>query len=353
MVQPDILPSPENDMPATTRFFTSRGFELESGAKLPEMKLAFATYGTLAPGGTNAMLLTHGFTSNHHAAGRWGANDENLGWWDNLVGSGKTIDTDRFFCVSSNMLGSSYGSTSPATINPATGKPYGLDFPEITLGDIVRAQKLMLDDLGVRHLHAVAGPSFGGYQAFEWAVTFPTFMDRIVAVVTAPTGRRAGDPVKAMLDRFAADPNWNGGQHYERGGIGRTMTELRIETLKGYGAWEAQAAAFPDPVAREARLRAMAEAWAKEFDPNSMITLRKATLTFDAARDFAKIRARVLYVLSRTDKLFPPSLAPDVMAKLGAAGVNARYVDLDSDFGHLAPNPDWKKWAPALAEFLA
>src|SRR6185436_9982018 len=106
MVQPRV-------MTATTRFFTTQGFELESGAKLPEMKLAFATYGRLAPDGGNAILLTHGFTSSHHASGRWGANDENPRWWEKLVGSGKTIDTDRFFCVSSNMLGSSYGSTSP------------------------------------------------------------------------------------------------------------------------------------------------------------------------------------------------------------------------------------------------
>ena len=353
MVQPDILPTPENDMPAITRVFTTHGFELESGAKLPEMKLAYATYGRLAPDGRNAILLTHGFTSSHHASGRWGANDENPGWWENLVGSGKTIDTDRFFCVSSNMLGSSYGSTSPASVNPATGKPYGLDFPEITLADIVRAQKLLLDDLGVRHLHAVAGPSFGGYQAFQWAVTFPTFMDRVVAVVTAPKGRGGPLEVDSLTTRFATDPNWNGGQHYERGGIPQTMTAVRIETLKNYGAWESLAGAFPEPAAREARIQAMATAWARDFDPNSMIVLRRAAIRLDAERDFAKIKARLLYVLSRTDKLFPPSLAPDVMAKLAAAGVNARYVDLDSDFGHLAPNPDWQKWAPALREFLA
>jgi homoserine O-acetyltransferase len=329
-------------MPATTQTFTTTGFELESGHKLPELKLAYTTYGRRAPDGGNVILLTHGFTSSHHAAGRFGGNDENVGWWDGLVGPGKAIDTERFFCVSSNMLGSSYGSTSPASINPATGKPYGLDFPGITLGDIVRAQKAMLDDLGVRHLVAVAGPSFGGFQAFQWAVTFPAFMDRIVPVVTAPKGHGTEADVQALIARFATDPNWNGGQHYERGGILETMTALRLETLQRYGS-----------KAGPQEQRAMAGEWAREFDPNSMVTLRRAIVHFDAEPQLARIKARVLYVISRTDVIFPPSLGPDVMAKLAAAKVDARYVEIDSDAGHLASGVDWQKWAPALREFLA
>ena len=130
------------------------------------------------------------------------------------------------------------------------------------------------------------------------------------------------------------------------------MTALRMDTLRRYGNNEILAATIPDPAAREARLREMAERWAREFDPNSLVTLRKAMIRFDAERDLAKIRARVLYVLSRTDVLFPPSLAPDVMAKLTAAGVDATYVELDSDFGHLASGADCAKWAPALQAFL-
>ena len=131
------------------------------------------------------------------------------------------------------------------------------------------------------------------------------------------------------------------------------MTGLRIETLKTYGRDEILAATISDPKAREARIREMAAVWAREFDPNSMITLRKAAGRFDAERDFAKIRAPVLYVLSRTDTLFPPSLAPDVMAKLARAGVAATYFEIDSDFGHLASGTDWAKWAPTLKQFLA
>lgn len=335
------------------RTFTAYGFALESGQTLPEMTLAFETYGRLAPDGRNAILITHGFTSSQHAAGKYAPTDPTAGWWDGLIGPGKAIDTNRYFVVSSNMLGSSFGSTAPASTNPATGKRYGPDFPAITVGDIVRAQRLMLNGLGVRRLVAVAGPSFGGYQAFQWAVTFPAHMDGVVAVVTAPKGSGGDAAVKALVIQLAADPGWNGGWHYDRGGIPATLTKLRVNTLKRYGASEILAVTVPDPAARDARIRAMAAAWARVFDPNSMVALRKASVRFDAERDFPKIRARVLYVLSRTDKLFPPSIAPAVMDKLAAAGVDAKYVEIDTEFGHSASGADWAKWAPALKEFLA
>ena len=327
-------------------------FKLELGHTLSELVLAYETHGRLAADGRNAILVTHGFTSSHHAAGP-SAPGEAPGWWDGLIGPGKTIDTDRLFVVSSNMLGSSYGSTAPASVNPATGRRYGPDFPDITLGDIVRAQRELLDSLGVRHLVAVAGPSFGGYQAFQWAVTYPEFMHGVVAAVTAPKGPGNDSGVRALVERFAADRGWNGGWYYDTGGIPATMTALRMETLRRYGQNEVLGGAFPDPARRDARIREMAEAWARQFDPNSMVALRKAQSRFDAERDFGRIRAKMLYALSRTDVLFPPSLAPDVMARLKSAGVDARYVEIDTEFGHAASGADWSKWAPALAEFLA
>ncbi|HSE92035.1 MAG TPA: alpha/beta fold hydrolase, partial [Methylomirabilota bacterium] len=264
----------------TKRTFTVEGFRLDSGRLLPEMTLAYETYGKLAPDGTNAILVTHGFTSSQHAAGRYSPADDSPGWWDGLIGPGKTIDTDRYFVVCSNMLGSSYGSTAPASVNPATGTRYGPDFPHITLRDMVTAQKALLEALGVRRLVAVAGPSFGGYQAFQWAVSYPEFMRGIVAVVTAPKAT-SRQPADSLPRRFARDPGWNGGWHYDKGGIPATMAALRYDTLMRYGANESLAARFPDRDARQARLRAMSEAWARDFDPNSMITLRKASLTFD------------------------------------------------------------------------
>jgi homoserine O-acetyltransferase/O-succinyltransferase len=336
-----------------SRTFTVPAFKLESGQVLPEMTLAYETYGRLAPGGRNAILVTHGFTSNHHAAGKHAVTDPTAGWWDGLIGPGKAIDTDRYFVVSSNMLGSSFGSTAPASTNPKTGKPYGPDFPDITLRDIVGAQKTLLEGLGVQHLVAVAGPSFGGYQTFQWAVTYPTFMSGAVVVVSAPKGSGGDAAVKALQDRFATDPNWNGGWYYDRGGIFPTMLKLRIETLERYGQNEVLARTIADPDQRAARLRQLAEGWARQFDANSMIALRRAAVKFDAERDFAKVRAKLLYVLSRTDKLFPPSIAPDVMDRLARARVDARYFEIDTELGHSASGPEWAKWGPTLKAFIA
>src|SRR5216683_1997388 len=180
------------------RFFTIRDFRLANGAVMPEATIAYETYGRLAPpigskGGRNAVLITHGFSSSHHMAGRNPANG--------------------------NQPGSSYGSTNAASINPATGAPYGPDFPAIALSDIVAAQKALLDSLGVRHLVAVAGPSYGGYQAFQWAVAYPDFVDAIIPVNTAPWASVNTDKQLAeMAARLATDPEWHGGRYYGKGG---------------------------------------------------------------------------------------------------------------------------------------
>jgi len=332
--------------------WTTRDFRLESGDVLPELTLAYERYGHLASDGRNAILITHGFTSSQHAAGKHSPADEAAGWWDGLIGPGKAIDTNRYFVVASNMLGSSYGSTAPASINPKTGRRYGPDFPDITLRDMVTAQKAMLDALGVKHLVAVAGPSFGGYQAFQWAVTYPDAMRGIVAVVTAPKGGGGQEAVETLRKRLATQPSWNGGWHYDQGGIVETMTAIRVETLQRYGTNEVLARTIADPAARDAELRRQAAAWAKDFDPNSLVTLRKAAVRFDAQRDVAKIRAKLLYVLSRTDKLFPPSIAPGVMDALAKAGVQASYFEIDSELGHVASGPEWAKWGPRLQSFL-
>lgn len=330
--------------------FSTKNFRLQSGEVLPELKLVYETYGTLAPDGRNAILATHGYTSSQHAAGL-NANGE-AGLWDGLIGPGKAIDTNKYFVVSSNMLGSSYGSTAPASINPKTGKPYGPDFPDYSVADIVTAQRALLDALGVKHLVAVAGPSFGGYQAFQWGVTFPDAMSGIVAVVTAPNAPNGDRMVADLRARFAEAPGWNGGHHYGNAEMLGFMTELRVATLKRYGIEAELAARFPDPAKREAAIHQLAEPWARAFDPNSMIALARARSHYNAEKDFAKIRAKVLYVLSRTDKLFPPSIAPDVMAKLKAARVDATYFEIDSDKGHMASGADWDKWDPVLRDFL-
>ena len=325
---------------------------LENGQVLSDVTIAYDTYGRLAPDGRNAILITHGYTSNHHAAGRYGPADSKVGWWDRLIGPGKAIDTARFFVVSSNVLGSCYGTTGPGSLNPATGKPYGPEFPDLTMRDIVVAQREFLIRLGVTHLVAVAGPSLGGRQAFQWAVTYPDFMDGIVAVASSPKGLGKDDAVHHLMQRLSTDPNWNDGWYYERGGITPTLTAIRMETLKRYGIEAVIGTDHLSPGQREARIRRQAEAWAREFDAHSLVVLRKASVRFDAQRDFNVIRAKVLYVISRTDQLFPPSMGARVMGRLQAAGVEATYVELDSNFGHLASSREADQWAPALQAFL-
>jgi homoserine O-acetyltransferase len=200
---------------------------------------------------------------------------------------------------------------------------------------------------------AVAGPSFGGYQTYQWGVTYPDFMDGLVAVVSAPKGSGGDAAVKSLVDTLAKDPNWNGGWYYDKGGITGTLTDMRVATLRRYGIDEQLAAQFPDKANREAEIRKRAETWSKVFDGNSLVVLRKASVRFDAEKDMPKIKAKVLYVLSRTDKVFPPTIAPDVMAKLKVAGVSADYFEIDSEFGHSASGLDAAKWAPRLKAFMA
>lgn len=322
---------------------------LRLGGTLKDAALAYVALGRLAPDGRNAILMTHGYTSSHEYVLGGAAASE--GSWSGLVGPGKAIDTDRYFVVSSNMLGSAFGSTAPRSPNPATGRPYGPDFPPITLPDMIAAQRRMLDALGVKQLVAVAGPSYGGFQAFTWGVEYPDFMKGLVPTVTAPVCRAIDiDATEAFLAR---DPNWNGGHYYEAGGILDTMTRLREDTLRRYGIDESLAAKLPDKPARDAEILRMARAWAEAFDGHSLLALGRAMNRYDVRPDLAKIKAKLLYVLSRTDKLFPPSLAAEVMPALAAAGVDATYEEIDSEHGHLASGSDSAKWEPALRRFLA
>ena len=327
--------------------FSFANLPLQGGGALPRVTLAYVTRGKLAADGRNAILVTHGYTSGPSMIEPGIASSE--GAWSTLVGPGAPIDTDRYYVVCSNMLGSSFGSTNAASINPNTGKPYGSSFPKIAVADIVAAQKRLLDHLGVTHLRAVVGPSYGGFQAFQWAVSFPGFMDGVAPVVTSPLPPQS-DRVEGLLKWFEKDPNWNGGDYYDKGGVRETLTDLRVDTLTRYGLRTNLAERFADP---DAELRRIAAAWAEVFDANSLFILGQAMATYDITKHYERIRVPVLYVLSRTDALFPPSLAPGVMADLRAAGVEAEYVEIDSDHGHLASGADADKWAPALRAFIA
>ena len=333
-----------------TEFQDIGDLKLRLGGVLRSARLAYITRGRLAADGRNAVLLTHGYTSSHSfIEGGSGASE---GGWSDLVGPGLAIDTDRFFVVSSNMLGSSFGSTAPRSTNPATGRPYGPDFPPITLTDIVAAQRRLLDALGVRELHAVVGPSYGGFQAFTWGVEHPDFLRGLVAAVSGLTAPRSLDPAP-LAARLAEDPNWNGGHYYDRpGGVLATMMAVREETLRRYGLDEELAARLPDKAARDAEIRRRAREWAEAADAHSLLVLGRALDHYDLRGELGRIRAQVLYVLSRTDRLFPPALAAEVMPALAAAGVRATYAEIDSEHGHLASGTEAAKWAPALRAFL-
>ena len=174
------------------------------------------------------MLVTHGNTSGPQMIDPGGSTGE--GSWNELVGPGKAVDTDRFFAICPNMLGSSYGSTNAASIDPTTGKPYGPRFPDITVSDIVATQRALLDHLGIERLVAIVGPSYGGFQAFQWAVDYPDAMKGIAAVVTSPVvpRERSEGNVARLLATLSKDPNWNGGDYYDRGGVLETMIQIRM-----------------------------------------------------------------------------------------------------------------------------
>ncbi len=323
--------------------------ELELGGVLRSAELTYVTYGSLARDGRNAVLLTHGYTSSHRFAE--GGSSASEGSWSELVGPGKAIDTDRDFVVSSNVLGSSFGSTAPRSRNPATGRPYGVDFPPITLKDMVMAQKRLVDHLGVKGLLAVVGPSYGGYQAFAWGIEFPDFVQGLVPVVTGLRPPKGFDPQR-LRQQFSTDPEWNGGEIHGTGGMKQTMTALRRKTLLDYGLEALLLEGFPEPAARRREIERLAGDWAESFDPHSLLVLGDALQRFDATPGLSRIRAKVLYVLSRTDAAFPPSLAAEVMPLLRSAGIDAVYAEIDSSYGHLASGIDAGKWSDMLRSFM-
>jgi len=330
-----------------SKLFTTHDFRLENGQTLPVLELAYETYGTLIPARDNAVLMVHGYTSSHHAAGRNVKGKEGrgvaagaAGWFDGLIGPGKAVDTNRFFVISVNALGSAHGSTGPSSIDPKTKKPYGPTFPAITMRDMAASQKRLVDSFNLKGLVAVVGPSMGGFQSFQWAASYPGFMKGIAASVTAPRapGRLGG--LEALQKRLADDPNWNDGWYYENGGIPGTLEQIRYETLLNYGQGEAEA-------------KAAARGWAEAYDGHSLVTLRRAIDGFDITRQYDRLKqTKVLYVISKTDKLFDLTSCVAHALDMRQAGVDVTYVEMPSNKGHMASHADAAMWAPILAAFL-
>ena len=327
-------------------------FRLQNGQLMRDVTIAYRTLGTLAPDRDNVVLITHGYTSGPQMMDPGAAVGE--GSWNALVGPGKAVDTNRYFAVAANMLGSSYGSTNAASFDPVSRRRYGPRFPDITVSDIIASQRLLLAHHGIDKLVAIVGPSYGGYQAFQWAVDYPDTVKGIAPIVTSPSvpRERSEGRVARLRAALSQNPNWNGGDYYDTGGVVDTLIEIRIGILKTYGTEARLRETLSDPAAIEAAIRDEATKWAKDFDANSLIILAKALRTFDVTAQFDRIRAKVLYVISRTDELFPPELEQAVMPALKQAGVDANYYLLDSEYGHSASGRDAHKWAPRLRAFM-
>lgn len=332
----------------TSEVFDGAALALQLGGELTHLEVAYEAWGTLSANADNAILLCHGYTSNPNA----------IGWWSGLIGPGKALDTDRWYVVCCNMLGSAYGSSGPPSMNPDTGNPYGPDFPELTLADMANAQDRLLRHLGIERLAAVVGYSFGGQLALQWATSQPTRMNSLVVIASGLRTRNTASAVTALQQRFAAFPEWNNGHYYQNdsGGsesvIRAELHKLRLETLRAYGFERHTVDRLNDADKVAAQMDEVAAKWASEFDANSLITLRRANSRFDAAAGVDNIRTPMLYVLSRTDALYPPELAQPTLALMHEAGKTASYFEIDSDYGHFAPSADWRLWGDELARFI-
>ena len=349
---PSPSPSPP-PLPKPNQWFSLGDLSLSLGGQLSDAQLCYVTLGTLNATGDNAILIEHGYTSSH----RFVLPDDTdgmLGSWAPLIGPGKAIDTDRYFVIAPNALGSSYGSTGPADINPETHIPYGPDFPALQFVDMVSAQYRLLCSLGVQRLHAVIGLSMGGFQAFQWAVQYPNFMRKVVPVLTAPWGSlNAIANQNSVLDRLRRNPNWHDGHYYpHRTQLIETLSDIRMDTLIRYGALDWLEKQHNDTTIARRTLTQIANQWASHFDPNAMIALRQTINRFDARDKLDSIKADIMYVLSSSDQLFPLAIAQATLEPLRLAGLTPTYIELTSNYGHLASSIEWQKWEVPLADFL-
>lgn len=331
----------------TSRTFSTENFQLTSGDTLPKLTIAYETWGELSSDGNNAILLCHGYTNHPHAGG-----GEN-GWFHNLMGPGKAVDTDKYFVVCSNMLGSAYGTTGPASVNPNTDKPYGPDFPTYSTLDMIEAQRTLIDALGIMQLKAVMGYSYGGHLTFLWGATYPDRMRRLVPIAGVIERKQTPEDIARIRARFEDCPGWNGGHYYENepgGGVYDKMVEARMETLTKYGQGTYLATQGHDLDAVAAIIRGRAEEWATQFDANSLWKLYDAGIGSKA--NPAAIKAPLMNVLARTDSVVDVALGQPTVDTLKSHGVDATFLEIDTEFGHAGPMLDAHLWADDLREFL-
>jgi homoserine O-acetyltransferase/O-succinyltransferase len=350
-------------------------FEPELGGYLEEVTLAYETWGELDSSGENAVLIVHALTGDSHCAGGISEAYKRGGWWDEMVGPGRLVDTDEHFVVCSNVLGGCSGSTGPASVDPATDYQYGMRFPIVTISDIVRAQKRLLDDLGVRKLEVVIGGSIGGQQALEWALKFPDFVEKAVPVAATGALGPLGLGMSEIGRRaIMADPNWQGGDYYGTGkspetglAIARMAGMLTYQSAEGqwerFGREEASRPAlyeeFGGRFEIESYLHYQGHDLTGRFDANSYLYLTRAMDLYDIGAGYAsheeayeRIEAEVLFVGISSDWLFPAREVRAAAELAKAAGAEAHYEEIESLNGHDAFLKDWNELRAAVGPFL-
>jgi homoserine O-acetyltransferase/O-succinyltransferase len=332
---------------------------LQSGASLPAYHLSYETYGTLNADRSNAVLICHALNASHHVAGVYAGQDKSEGWWDNMIGPGKPVDTNRFFVIGVNNLGSCFGSTGPMHINPSNGKAYGADFPVLTVEDWVNAQARLLDALGIRVLAAVMGGSLGGMQALSWTLQYPERVRHAVVVASAPNLTAENIAFNEVARRaIVTDPDFHGGHFYEHGAIPKRG--LRIARMIGHITYLSDDV-MNEKFGRQLRegidlrystqdvefqiesyLRYQGDKFSEYFDANTYLLITRALDYFDPARAFddnlskalARATAKFLLVSFTTDWRFSPKRSREIVKALLDNGRDVAYAEIDAPHGH-------------------
>jgi homoserine O-acetyltransferase len=331
---------------------------LRSGAALRDYTLVYETYGTLNAARDNAVLVCHALNASHHVAGRYADQERSEGWWDNLVGPGKPLDTRRFFVIGVNNPGSCFGSTGPMHANPDTGKVYGANFPVVTVEDWVDAQTRLLDRLGIERLAAVIGGSLGGMQALDWSMRHPQRVGHCLAVATAPNLSAQNIAFNEVARRaIITDPDFHGGHFYDHGVIPRRG--LRVARMIGHITYlsdDSMEAKFGRELRNgslaystqdiefqiESYLRHQGDKFSDYFDANTYLLITRALDYFDPAREFggdlaaafARATCRFLLVSFTTDWRFPPARSREIVKALVDNRAPVSYAEIDAPHGH-------------------
>lgn len=342
-----------------TQYFTfaesPEEMTLTSGARLGPVTLAYETYGTLNAERSNAILVEHALSGDAHAAGRHDPGERKPGWWDEMIGPGKGLDTDRYFIICSNVIGGCLGSTGPSSINPATGKPYGMQFPVVTIQDMVAAQAKLVDHLGINQLYAVVGGSMGGMQALQWTVAYPDRVRHCLPLATTHRLTAQGIAFNAVgRQAIMADPGWQEGDYYESGGPAHGLAVARMVGHVTYLSEDAMRLKFGRRLVEEdyryrfgndfqveSYLDYQGNRFVERFDANSYLYITKAIDYFDLGADWgglgpalARAKARFLVVAVSSDWLFPTSRSRVIVSHLQAEGKDVTFAELQSPFGH-------------------